>query len=205
MRHRATAMPAFLSGLSARPAACHAICLAALVCATAAQAAVNEENSQRPYTVRAQPDQSLRQALNAATPIKVNGQPFHGYTRWNVRWTFRWWREASGRCTITEVTTRLRTEVQLPELHSATPAQQALFDRYLRSLSHHEQGHVQFGRDAAQAIDRGIAGLPAAPDCATLERQANALGHRLLAEHVEREKQYDRDTRHGASQGARLD
>lgn len=179
--------------------------LVALVCADAAQAAVAEEHIQQPYPVRAQPGETLRQALNAATPITVNGQRFHGYTRWNVRWTFRWWREASGRCTITEVTTRLRTEVQLPELRSATPAQQAVFDRYLPALSRHEQGHVQFGRDAAQAIDQGITALPAAPDCATLERQANALGHRLLREHTEREKQYDRDTYHGASQGARLE
>ena len=179
--------------------------LLALVCAGTAHAAVTEEHIQQPYPVRAQPGETLRKALNAATPITVDGQRFHGYTRWNVRWTFRWWREASGRCAITEVTTRLRTEVQLPELRSGTPAQQAFFDQYLRALSHHEEGHVRFGRDAAQAIDQGIAALPAAPDCATLERQANALGHRLLREHAEREKQYDRDTRHGASQGARLE
>jgi predicted secreted Zn-dependent protease len=179
--------------------------LVALVCAGAANAAVTEEHIQQPYPVRALPGETLRKALNAATPITVDGQRFHGYTRWNVRWTFRWWREASGSCAITEVTTRLRTEVQLPELRSGTPAQQAVFDRYLRALSHHEEGHVRFGRDAAQAIDQGIAALPAAPDCATLERQANALGHRLLREHAEREKQYDRDTRHGASQGARLE
>ena len=179
--------------------------LVALVCAGAAHAAVTEEHIQQPYPVRALPGETLRKALNAATPITVDGQRFHGYTRWNVRWTFRWWREASGRCAITEVTTRLRTEVQLPELRSGTPAQQAFFDQYLRALSHHEEGHAQFGRDAAQAIDQGIAALPAAPDCATLERQANALGHRLLREHAEREKQYDRDTRHGASQGARLE
>ena len=179
--------------------------LLALVCAGTAHTAVTEEHIQQPYPVRAQPGETPRKALNAATPITVDGQRFHGYTRWNVRWTFRWWREASGRCAITEVTTRLRTEVQLPELRSGTPAQQAVFDRYLRALSHHEEGHAQFGRDAAQAIDQGIAALPAAPDCATLERQANALGHRLLPEHAEREKQYDRDTRHGASQGARLE
>lgn len=178
---------------------------ATLVCLGAAQAEVTEEHAQRPYPVHAQPGETLRQVLNAATPIAVDGQRFHGYTRWNVRWTFRWSREASGRCTIREVTTGLRTEVQLPELRSGTPAQQAVFDRYLRALSRHEEGHVQFGRDAAQAIDQGIAALPAAPDCATLERQANALGHRLLREHAEREKQYDRDTRHGASQGARLE
>lgn len=170
-----------------------------------ASATVREEHAQRPYPVPIAPGQTLRQALQAATPIVVDGRRFHGYTRWNVRWNYRWWREASGRCAITEVTTRLTTEVQLPELHGATPAQQATFDRYLRALSQHEQGHIQVGRDAAQAIDQGIARLPAASDCATLERDANALGRRLLQEHVEREKQYDRDTGHGTSQGARLD
>ena len=187
----------------------NAIPLLTALCAGAvcgAQAAVIEEHHARPYTVHAQPTESLRQALNAASPITVGGQRFHGYTRWNVRWTFRWRPEpSSGRCRITEVTTRLRTEVQLPELQNAAPAQRALFDRYLSALSRHEQGHVQFGRDAARAIDEGIAQLPTAPDCATLEREANALGHRLLREHAEREKQYDRDTRHGASQGAKLE
>ena len=179
--------------------------LVALVCAGAAHAAVTKEHIQQPYPVRALPGETLRKALNAATPIAVDGQRFHGYTRWNVRWTFRWWREASGRCAITEVTTRLHTEVQLPELQAASPEQQAAFDRYLRALSDHEQGHVQIGRDAAQAIDQGIRQMPAAPDCATLEREANALGHRLLQDHVAREKQYDQSTRHGATQGARLD
>ena len=179
--------------------------LVVLVCITAARAEITEQNLQRPYTVDAQPGESVRQALNRATPIAVNGQRFHGYTRWNVRWTFRWWREPSGRCTITEVQTHLRTEVQLPQLRTATPAQQAVFDRYLPALSRHEQGHVQFGRDAAQAIDEGIARLPAVEDCATLERTANALGHRLLREHTDREKAYDQRTAHGATQGARLE
>lgn len=179
--------------------------VAVLVSAGAAHAAVEEENTQRPYVVRAQPGESLREALHAATSITVGGQRFHGYTRWNVRWTFRWWSETSGRCAITEVTTRLHTEVQLPQLQGASPAQQAVFDRYVRALSHHEQGHVQIGRDAAHAIDQAIHQLPAASDCATLERQANALAHRLLQDHVAREKQYDQRTRHGATQGARLE
>ncbi|EJE54683.1 putative secreted Zn-dependent protease [Acidovorax sp. CF316] len=170
-----------------------------------ARAAVVQEHVHRPYTVHLQTGQTLRQALQAATPIVVDGRRFHGYTRWHVRWSYRWWREASGRCAITEVTTRLSTEVQLPELHNASPQQQAAFDRYLRALAQHEQGHAQFGRDAAQAIDQGIARLPAAADCATLEREADALGRRLLQEHVEREKQYDRGTGHGATQGARLE
>lgn len=167
-------------------------------------AAVKEEFIQKPYTVRAQPRESLRDALNAATPITVNGRRFHGHTRWDVRWTFRWWREDSGRCSITEVTTRLRVELQLPDLQHATPSQQAEFDRYVAALSRHEQGHVQFGRDAARAVDTAIAQLPAEPECSTLERRANALGHSVLRDHVEREKRYDLDTGHGATQGATL-
>lgn len=167
-------------------------------------AAVTEEFIQKPYAVRAQPGESLRQAINAATPLAVDGRRFHGYTRWNVRWTFRWWREASGRCTITEVSTRLRVELQLPDLQRATTRQQMEFDRYLPALSEHEQGHVQFGRDAARAIDQAIAQLPAEPECATLERRANALGHRVLRDFVEREKLYDLNTGHGATQGAKL-
>lgn len=84
------------------------------------------------------------------------------------------------------------------------PSQQAVFDRCLPALSRREQGHVQLGRDTAQAIEEGIARLSAATDCVTLERTANALGHRLLRGHTEREKAYDQHTGHGATQGVRL-
>lgn len=170
-----------------------------------AQAEVQEEHAQAPYPVSVQPGQTLRQAISAASPIQVEGLRFHGYTHWNVHWNFWWHSDASGRCRITRVTTRLRTRIQMPELRAGNPAQQTQFARYAEALHQHEQGHVQFGRTAAQAIDRGIAALPEAPDCSTLERQANALGQRLLAEQVAQEKDYDRTTRHGATQGARLD
>ena len=132
-----------------------------LALATAfAHAEVLEEHVHQPYPVPIQPGQTLRQALHAATPILVDGRRFHGYTHWNVHWNFWWHSEASGRCRITRVTTRLRTRIQMPELHAGSPAQQAQFARYARALHQHEQGHVQFGRSAAQAIDRGIAALP---------------------------------------------
>ena len=171
----------------------------------AAGAEVQEEHTRAPYPVHMQPSQSLREALNAATPIASDGQRFHGHTQWNVRWNFWWQSDATGRCRIGRVRTHLHTRVQLPELHARTAAQEAQFRRYIQALQAHEQGHVQFGRQAAQAIDQGIAALPAAPDCATLAQQANALGERLLAEEVAREKAYDRATRHGAAQGAQLE
>lgn len=183
---------------------------AALACALAltthlVRAEVQEEHAHDPYPVPIQPDQTLRQALYDATPIAVEGRRFHGYTHWNVRWNFWWNSDASGRCRITRVKTRLHTRIQLPELQAGTPEQQARFARYAQALHQHEQSHVQFGRSAAQAIDQGIAALPEAPDCPTLERQANALGQRLLSEHTAQERAYDRSTGHGATEGVRLD
>ncbi len=176
-----------------------------LLAAHIAQAAVQEEHAHEPYPVHVQPGQTLRQALQDATPILVEGRRFHGYTHWNVHWNFWWHSDDAGRCRITRVSTRLRTRIQMPELRTGSAAQQTQFARYARALHQHEQGHVQFGRAAAQAIDQGIAALPEAPDCPSLERQANALGQRLLAGQVAQEKEYDRTTRHGATQGATLD
>lgn len=179
---------------------------AALALAThRVQAEVQEEHAHDPYPVAIQPDQTLRQALHDATPITVEGRRFHGYTHWNVHWNFWWHSDASGRCRITRVSTRLRTRIQMPELRGGTPEQQTRFARYARALHQHEQGHVQFGRTAAQAIDRGIGALPEAPDCPTLERQANALGQRLLNEQAAQERAYDQSTGHGSTQGTRLD
>lgn len=180
------------------------LALAMLLACGVAAAEVVQEDTERPYTAPIAEGQSLRAALNAATPIRQDGKPFHAYTAWNVHWNFWWYSEANGRCRITRVRTRLTTTVQLPQLQGGTPAQQAVFERYARALRHHEQGHVQWGRDAAHAIDRGIAALPTAQDCAGLERQANALGQRLLAEHMARERDYDRSTGHGTTQGAQL-
>ncbi len=172
-----------------------------LACAPAA-AEVTQDDTERPYNVPIAPGQSLREALNDATPIRENGKRFHGYTAWNVDWKFWWHSSASGRCRITRVNTRLSTTIQLPQLQGGTAAQRETFERYAAALRRHEQGHVQWGRDAARAIDQGISALPEAATCAALERNANALGTRLLAEHVDRERDYDRSTGHGATQGA---
>jgi len=170
----------------------------------AARAEVQESHAREPYPVHARPGQTLREALNAATPITSGGQRFHGYTHWNVRWNFWWQQDTAGRCRITRVSTRLQSRIQMPELATGTAAQTAAFARYHTALYQHELGHVEFGRKAAQAIDRGIAALPPAPDCPTLEQQANALGQRLLAERLAPLGEYDQRTRHGATQGAQL-
>ncbi len=156
------------------------------------------------YDSTHRPGMTLLAAINAATPIRQDGAVFHGYTAWRANWHYRWWKEADGRCRITGNRTRLAAEITLPRLTTAAPAIRQRFDSYLAALKNHEMEHVRIARDYAQRIDRGILGLPAMRTCQQLEGAANDLAERLLQEAKDAEREMDRRTRHGASQGASL-
>ncbi len=184
----------------------HAACsMLLLAVAQTASAEVIENLDHIDYTATPRRGQTLRQALDAASPIREEGKLYHGYTKWHVRWNFRWWREADGRCRITEVTTHLDLDITLPELEGGTPAMQERFARFREALSEHEDGHAQIARDAAESVDQDILDLPEMASCELLEETANQLGHEHLDAAGRKSKRYDRDTEHGRSQGASPD
>ncbi len=181
-----------------------AIWLLPLILTAPAQAVVIEHDSVVRYTVNVVPPQTLKQALNAATPIRENGQVFHGHTQWRVKWSFRWHRQASGRCAITSVTTELTTTMQLPELRQASAVDRERFDRFLPRLKLHEDGHRDHGRAAAAEIDQRIAQLPEMQSCELLDAAANETGRRVVSDYNARDRQFDQSTEHGKTQGAWL-
>jgi predicted secreted Zn-dependent protease len=157
------------------------------------------------YPANANSSSSLLSTLNSASPIRVNNHTFHGYTKWYVKWNYRWLEQADGRCKITKVTTNLTATITLPELIGASSAQTEIFDKYLSALRVHELGHYSIGKEAADTIDSGILALPEMSSCKNLESSANNLGYQILDEYREKEKQYDVSTAHGKSQGAWLE
>lgn len=156
------------------------------------------------YSAEHRAGTTLLATLNHYSPIRQNSQIFHAYTGWNIQWNFRWWEERDGRCRITSNQTRLQVEITLPRLVSSDPAVRRRFDRYLGALRAHEMEHVAIGRRYARRIDEGIRRLPQMTSCAALSRAANTLGEKLLQEAVAAEREMDRQTAHGARQGATL-
>ena len=169
------------------------------------RAEVTENLDWTHYEADHQRGESLLQTMNRSSPIRQDGKTFHGYTKWNVNWNFRWWREADGRCRITEVTVRATGEITLPELTNADASTRDRFDSWLSNLREHELGHFAFAQQAASEIDSGILGLPEHPSCESLESAANALGKRIVAQAADDERAYDRETEHGRTQGAWLE
>jgi len=169
-------------------------------------AAVVEEEKANHYDVMGTSEAELRGDMRAKGPASENGRRFDGYTRWNVHWNFRY--DTRGRaCQITSVQTRLQTTITLPRWANEAQGSAALRQKwasYLTALTAHEQGHRRIGLDAAHEIDRTIAALPPESDCDALGRRANAVANQILERHLQRERDYDRDTAHGATQGARF-
>lgn len=157
------------------------------------------------YVAIPKPSQSLRQALNDASPIRENGEIFHGYTQWHIRWEFHWQRDDSGRCKITRNRTALDLVITLPKLAGAKPQMQARFDRFKVALEAHEQAHARIARDTARAIDDTILRLPSMANCQVLENTANRRANALIDASKQQQIELDRITEHGRRDGARVD
>lgn len=159
----------------------------------------------RYYTAPADDHSTLLQILNQATPIKENGHIYHGYTKWYVRWRYRWFEQADGRCKITSVKTTVTGDILLPKLKHANAEQKELFKRYVAALDEHELGHYHLGKAAGIEIDNYISALPEMSSCQLLEQTANEFGYQTLDKYRTEEKRYDANTQHGKTQGAWLE
>ncbi len=179
-------------------------CLMAALLPLSAVAEVSEQLVYGYYTVEQPPGQSLRQSLNQATPIRHDGEVFHGHTNWRVQWRFRWHEDQGGRCRLVQNKTALTADITLPDLARADEPTRRVFGTYLGALKTHELGHYQIARSVARKVDEAILGLPAMSSCALLERTANQLGRDLIAQGNLADRQYDQTTGHGRTQGAWL-
>lgn len=170
----------------------------------AALAQVSETLERKLYDVRPVQGTSLLEALNRATPIWRSGQPFHGHTAWHVDWKYHHARRPDGLCGITTVDVRLHVTVTLPRLKEAPADIAAQFTRYAAALEAHEEGHRRVGRIAADQVHSALLARPPAASCQALEAEANRAANDVIERAKRKDVDYDRDTRHGCTQGACL-
>jgi predicted secreted Zn-dependent protease len=124
----------------------------------------------------------------------------HAHWRYTYAQGGRW-------CEIEAVSTVVQVTYSFPRLADPTSAPADLrlaFSQYLERLLVHEKGHAQNGIDIAARIEDRIRHLPPAPTCTALGEIANESGHALIKEAIQRDVDYDAETQHGKTQGARF-
>jgi len=158
------------------------------------------------YLVNGQTEKEIRTDLNEKTPIHEGGKSYDAYTKWDVTWRF-WWNESSGACEITKLTTKVDIKYTLPKHAAADSLGAGLKKRwktYRKALIKHEEGHKDFGINAAKGIEDRINSMGVRLTCKQLEGDANEIGNSILAEYRQLEINYDRETNHGMNDGAKF-
>jgi len=117
-----------------------------------------------------------------------------GQCGWRLRWKMDHAREA-GSCAVKGVAIEVSSRMWLPKWEDegrATPELRAQWHDFTRRLRIHEDGHKNNGVAAAQAVARGMRGLPAYPDCESLDREIRRVADRVISEYRNLDRAFDR-------------
>lgn len=188
----------------ARYAATVAVALAMAPVPVSAEPEVKETIAY--YDVSGSTPQELRKELNRFGPFDRDGRQWDAVTKWYVNWRYQYNRTEHG-CRIASATSEAKVNITMPRLkqESSTPdTLRQSFEGYSANLLVHEKGHGQFGIDAARRIEEGLINLPAEPTCKRMGEVANEFGRKLIREASQQDIDYDAQTQHGATQGARF-
>lgn len=152
------------------------------------------------YDVSAASLNELRRGMATLGP-RVDGRSFQAAAQTNFRWTFQYARQGLS-CELRRVRVQLRTTITFPRWNPTVEPDSSLLEWWHQlnaGLMEHERGHALISVETARSIVRELEGMSAL-SCDALGAQANAAGQRLLMRSRESQTEYDRTTRHGATQ-----
>lgn len=156
------------------------------------------------YDVTGSTPAALRADMNAKQPTDKFGVRYDATTRWQVSLSLRPKQSAEG-CQIDVAFVKIAITSTAPRLVGALPpALQAQFDRYLDALMMHENGHADTGRMVGREIADALPALKPEPSCDALQVVARATTDQIVAKGKKRDTDYDAETDHGKTQGARF-
>ena len=157
--------------------------------------------SYRFYKVATKSKSNILEDLNNASPIREEGNVFHGYTRYDIKWKF-WWKSNNNKCEVTKVETNLKLKYTMPSLISSNSEIKVIWSNWYPNLEIHEKGHGDLAKDTAYKIDKKLTALGSKANCDLLKNEGNKIAYRLMANLKEANKIYDRKTNHGETQKA---
>lgn len=157
------------------------------------------------YTVSGQSVRELRQSMRQARPWQDNTETV-GLTQWRIDWRFDLKPTANGcRCaSFTTTTSITNTLPRWTTATNATPDVRADWNRFVTSLGQHEDGHTRMAFAAVAELHKRVKEVGEESDCDRLKKKINDLALRVVDDFRARDREYDRRTNHGATQGAGL-
>lgn len=157
------------------------------------------------YAVTGTTPRELHESKLQARPWKTN-MVFDALTDWNMEWRFQCVRD-DGQYRVSQFECKTKAVVTMPLWKppaEADPAMVEKWQRYVKALGAHEAGHVTIARQATVELRDEVARMGRFDSAHELRRTLERRAREVTDKHKQRERDYDRETRHGASQGAEL-
>lgn len=155
------------------------------------------------YAMTGSSIRDIQLSLRQTRPWK---SPHDGSTEWRIQWS-AYMSKDGGQCHCSSFETTTMITVTLPKWVPPTntlPAVREAWAKYLRALEQHEAGHADIALAATAEMHKRVKDIGTEPDCDALRTKVKTECDTILEAHRAREKEYDQQTRHGATQGARL-
>jgi predicted secreted Zn-dependent protease len=147
----------------------------------------------------------IRRSMRQNRPWKEKFN-LDGMTEWKVTWQFGVMPTPGGcRCSSFVIQTSIAVTMPRWFMPTNTPdTVKQIWKKYALALAQHEAGHAAIALAAAADLRKRLPELGEGTDCTTLKTRINEMGRQVIEEHRKRDKDYDEQTKHGATQGASL-
>jgi len=160
------------------------------------------------YEIAARTEPEIVEELNTKGPGGADGKINWGVTQWSTSWDFRTRQVGNGRCVVDGAKLNLSILIVLPRWTPAADVSPAVVEKWKRmssALERHEQEHATHGREAIAAVASLMRSDRHAESCKTLRRIVESEGRALTQRGANRDKELDRETNHGATEGVAIE
>ncbi len=157
------------------------------------------------YDIRGDKADELRKQLDALGPYSdKEGKNFDGLTQWQVAWKSRY-RFQGEECLEFKIFTEAKITYTMPKWVNYSKGPVSLrqrWDKYYNALDLHEQGHGKHGVMALKEIEQSLPKIQNGKSCQQLEKTFKEKVDQVIDKYNRIDVEYDKETRHGYTQGA---
>ncbi|MFM1813351.1 MAG: hypothetical protein RLZ98_46 [Pseudomonadota bacterium] len=161
------------------------------------------------YDVTGDDPRAARASYEESRPhaVNYNGEPMRaaGLTNWRI--TYRYCRRDTGHsCALTTVETIVKVDYLMPRWVARDGARfedRRRFDDFYDRLMEHEKGHGRIAKAGGREVYQALTGIGRKPSCDALDLEVRVRAMELIEDVKRRQRDYDRNTRHGVDQGIR--
>jgi predicted secreted Zn-dependent protease len=153
------------------------------------------------YAITASTAEDLADAIQRFGP-EVEGERVAGSTAQNITWDYQV-AQSGTECRIHAIEVLLTITTTLPEWANPSAAPSALreqWNTFAAAVRRHEDEHKRISLEGAHDVLKKLKSISPGP-CARLTLEARTRGQASLRRYAELNREFDRDTRGGRTQG----